>query len=248
MDRFPICHAITAKWEGGWSNNAADPGGKTMFGVTQATYDAWCRHKGWPLAPVRDLKMTEAMNIYRENYWTPCGAPNLFAGVDLAIYDVSVNSGVGRGASYRDKTASIANAADRVKAICRMRLSFMQGLKIWKTFGKGWGRRVADIEARGVMMALEAMGHAAPSRKVEATIESARAQVEQKKTASAGKATAAATCGSGANAAIFNDHTALYIIGGIVVVGIIAALILYARQKAAQARADAYSSIQGEQK
>jgi lysozyme family protein len=28
MDRFDICHAITAKWEGGWSNHPSDHGGK----------------------------------------------------------------------------------------------------------------------------------------------------------------------------------------------------------------------------
>lgn len=33
-DRFPICHPITAKWEGGWSDHKADPGSKTMYGVT----------------------------------------------------------------------------------------------------------------------------------------------------------------------------------------------------------------------
>jgi lysozyme family protein len=247
MDRFPICYPVTAQWEGGWSNNKADPGGKTMYGITETRWWEYQDKMGWTRTPVRTVTVAMALVFYRSEFWNACDAPNLFPGVDLAVFDVSVNSGVGRGKRYRDQTASISNPAERVKSICRARLSFLQGLKIWKTFGKGWGRRVADIEARGVMMALSAMGHAPATRKAEATIESARAQVEQKKAASATKATAAVTSGTGANTAIFSDHTALYIIGGLVVVGIIAALILYARQKAAQARADAYSVIQGEQ-
>lgn len=40
-----------------------------------------------------------------------------------------------------------------MKKICAARLSFKQTLKIWATFGRGWTRRVADIEAKGVAMA-----------------------------------------------------------------------------------------------
>lgn len=247
MDRYPICYPVTSKWEGGWSDHAQDPGGKTMYGITEKRWWEYQDAKGWKRTPVRSVTPAMAVVFYRSEYWEKCGAPNLFPGVDLAIFDVSVNSGIGRGIKYRNQTNSVSKPDERVRAICRARLSFLQSLKIWKTFGKGWGRRVADIEARGVMMALEAMGHAAPSRKVEATTATAKAQAEQKKTASAGKAAATSTPVAGASSVTVSDHTALYIIGGLVVIGIIAALVLYARQKAAQARADAYSSIQGEQ-
>ena len=44
---------------------------------------------------------------------------------------------------------------DGVKAIqraCAARLGFLQGLRTWKTFGRGWGRRVAGVEAEAVAM------------------------------------------------------------------------------------------------
>lgn len=248
MDRFPTCHAITAKWEGGKANHPDDPGGRTNYGVIQTVYDAYRKRKGLATQTVYKITQDEVLDIYRNQYWEPCGAPNLFAGVDLAIYDVSVNSGVGRGLKYRNQTASIAKPDERVKAICRARLSFLQGLKIWKTFGKGWGRRVADIEARGVMMALEAMGKPPEVRKTVAIEATKSAQVEQKRASGATKAAATTAPAGAASSTAFSDHTALWIIGGLVVVGVIVALILYARQKAAQARADAYSVIQGEQK
>ncbi|QKW98499.1 hypothetical protein GSF67_09525 [Agrobacterium sp. CGMCC 11546] len=40
-DRFTICHNITAKWEGGWSDHKADLGSKTTYGVTETIYHAW---------------------------------------------------------------------------------------------------------------------------------------------------------------------------------------------------------------
>ena len=39
-ENFQACLAFTLKYEGGKSNDPRDPGGRTMEGVTQATYDA----------------------------------------------------------------------------------------------------------------------------------------------------------------------------------------------------------------
>lgn len=159
MDRFETCHAITAKWEGGWSNHKADPGGKTMYGVTEAVFHAWLKAKGRPIRPVRSITLEEAREIYRSNYWQAVGADRLYPGVDLATYDAAVNAGVSRGRKWLLASLDNQDRHDRtVKAICAARLSFKRGLAIWKTFGKGWTNRVVDIEAKGVRMALEAMG------------------------------------------------------------------------------------------
>jgi lysozyme family protein len=39
--------------EGGFSNHPKDPGGATMKGVTQATYDAWRKSEGLPPQSVK---------------------------------------------------------------------------------------------------------------------------------------------------------------------------------------------------
>lgn len=153
--KFKRCHDVTKAWEGGWSNHPADPGGKTMYGVTEAVYHAWLRQHGKPLRPVRQITLAEAEQIYFEQYWVPSGGPTLAAGVDLATYDASVNSGVSRGRKWL--FASIGGPDyQTVKRICAKRLGFMRSLNIWKTFGRGWARRVADIEAKGVAWALAA--------------------------------------------------------------------------------------------
>jgi len=153
--KFTRCHEVTKRWEGGWSDHPADPGGKTMYGVTEAVYHAWLKKHGKALKPVRQISMAEAELIYYDEYWVPCGGPKLAVGVDLATYDASVNSGVSRGRKWL--LASIGGPDHQtVKRICAKRLGFMQSLAIWKTFGKGWARRVADIEAKGVAWALAA--------------------------------------------------------------------------------------------
>jgi lysozyme family protein len=107
---------------------------------------------------VRSITHAEALAIYKVEYWVPtAGTYNLVPGVDLATYDAGVNSGVSRAIKWLKVASGSANHTETVKRLCRARLSFMQSLKIWKTFGKGWGNRVADVEAKGVKMALAAM-------------------------------------------------------------------------------------------
>jgi lysozyme family protein len=43
--------------------------------------------------------------------------------------------------------------ADLVVRICDERLAFLKSLKTWPVFGKGWGRRVAEVKAVALAMA-----------------------------------------------------------------------------------------------
>ncbi|CUX63012.1 MULTISPECIES: hypothetical protein [Agrobacterium] len=89
------------------------------------------------MKPVCNISLSEAL-IYREKYWNPTAVKfNLFPGVDLAVYDASVHSGVSRGIKWLKSATGSNDHAGTVKRICRARLSFMQSLAIWKQFGKG---------------------------------------------------------------------------------------------------------------
>jgi lysozyme family protein len=243
-DRFAICHPITAVWEGGWSNHAADPGGKTMYGVTEAVFHAWLKAQGKPLRAVRTITRAEALAIYRKNYWDACGAYNLVPGVDLAVYDASVNSGVSRGLRWLKASVGSNDHSATVKKVCRARLSFMQSLAIWKTFGKGWGRRVADIEVKGVAMALAFMG-ATPERiRDDAKAEVKAAQKAAKTADTAAKTTGAGGASAGGASAIdagAMDPAALWVLGAVAAIAIGVAVVLYVKKRAHDARADAYA-------
>ncbi|MCA1490081.1 secretion activator protein [Ensifer sp. NBAIM29] len=242
-DRFDVCHPITAGWEGGWSDHKDDPGGKTMYGVTQATYDGWRKSKGLPLRSVKLITKSEALAIYRANYWEACGAPNLFPGVDLTVYDASVNSGVSRGRKWLRASAGSNDHSETVKRICRARLSFMQSLAIWKSFGKGWGRRVADIEVKGVAMALAAMGATESRIKAEAKLETKAAQQASKSAAKKAATSAGGAVSSGAAPVIepaAADPSALWLFGAIFLILAVGAAVMIIRKRAADARAEAY--------
>lgn len=241
-DRFSTCHAITAKWEGGWSNHPADPGGKTMYGVTEAVYHAWLKAQGKKAKPVRNITKDEALAIYRQNYWRPTAVRyNLRPGVDLATYDAAVNSGVSRGVKWL--LASVGGSdATTVKRICAKRLSFVRALKTWATFGKGWTNRVTDIEAKGVAMALAAAGTVSVPEKLN---EEAKSADTKSKTQAGG----AGAGGAGAAGSVTQPE--LDPTGGWVLVAILAAAAVFVvfmvyRSHVNRRRAAAYAAEIGE--
>ena len=63
------------KWEGGYVDDPDDTGGATNMGVTMATYEAYCRKKGYPRPTKCRLKaMSDATwkEIFKTMYWDKC--------------------------------------------------------------------------------------------------------------------------------------------------------------------------------
>jgi len=152
--------ALVLKHEGGWVDDPHDPGGETMMGVTKKVWEEWVGH---PVPPgsMKSLTVADVAPVYRKNYWDKVKGDDLPDGVDYAVFDYAVNSGTGRAAKQLQsclgvtadgaigpKTVAAAQATDPValiKCICDNRLAFLQKLPTWGRFGKGWGRRVADV-------------------------------------------------------------------------------------------------------
>ena len=145
--------------EGGYSNHPSDPGGPTNFGITIVDYRKYVK-PGASAADVKAMTVDEAKSIYRAKYWDAQRCDELPAGVNYAVFDYGVNSGISRSGKVlrrvlklpdntsvvNDLVIAAARAADPktlVIAICDERLRFLQSLKTWSVFGKGWGRRVA---------------------------------------------------------------------------------------------------------
>ena len=89
-------------------------------------------------------------------------------GVDLCLFDYAVNSGPKRAVVAVQDTLRVnpdgalgpktleaikmADPATLLGEVCQRRLSFLQALPIWSTFGGGWGRRVKEVETVGRKM------------------------------------------------------------------------------------------------
>lgn len=155
--------------EGGYTNHPSDPGGPTNFGITIFDYRKYVLPNA-TAADVKAMKLSEAKTIYRAKYWDSQLCDDLEPGVDYAIFDYGVNSGIGRSGRVLRRmlgmpdttsliTAAVVAAANAAKAaelvddICGERLRFLQALRTWPVFGAGWGRRVREVRAFGLSIA-----------------------------------------------------------------------------------------------
>jgi lysozyme family protein len=155
--------------EGGYSNHPSDPGGPTNFGITIHDYRKYVKPNA-TAADVRAMPLAEAKAIYRSKYWNAMRCDELPAGIDYAVFDYGVNSGLQRAGKVlrrvlklpddshvvSDAVLSAARRKDPVKvieAICDERLAFLKRLKTWPVFGKGWGPRVKEVRTAAVAMA-----------------------------------------------------------------------------------------------
>ncbi len=170
-ENWDKCFEMVLKHEGGYVNHPKDPGGRTNLGVTQR---AWEEYVGRSVdeAEMRALTPEIVKPFYKSRYWDRIKGDDLPSGVDYAAYDLAVNSGVGRAAKYLQSIAGVPSdgiigpkslaaikdcpAGEMVDAMCGMRLEFLKALPTWDTFGKGWGRRVAEVEEKASEMAKEA--------------------------------------------------------------------------------------------
>jgi lysozyme family protein len=146
------------KYEGGKVDDPRDPGGRTAFGVTQNTYNAWRKKQNLPIVDVFTISQNEVAAIYRQEYWDKIRGDDLPSGVDFAVFDFAVNSGVSKAAKTLQSVvgvtqdgvigpATIQAAKNYVAmAVTNKRLSFMQSLSIWSTFGRGWSARITDVK------------------------------------------------------------------------------------------------------
>ena len=81
--------------EGGYSNHPSDPGGPTNWGITIHDARAYWKTAA-TAADVRSMPVEVAKDIYRSKYWDAMRCNDLPAGVDYAVFDYGVNSGIGR--------------------------------------------------------------------------------------------------------------------------------------------------------
>ncbi|MFC0283061.1 glycoside hydrolase family 108 protein [Camelimonas abortus] len=177
-----VALARVLAYEGGSVDDPRDPGGRTSRGVTQRVYDAWRRGRGLPARDVFRISAAEARAIYIEQYWRAVRADDLPAGVDFAVFDAAVNSGPTQAAKWLQRalgvrvdgvvgqvTIAAARAhpdkARLVSDICRRRMTFLKQLKTWGRFGRGWSRRVSDVERQAIAMIAggRGRGEAAPA-------------------------------------------------------------------------------------
>lgn len=93
--------------EGGFSDHAADSGGKTRFGITERV----ARQHGYE-GDIRTLPLDYAKNIYRVSYWDELeldAVDHIDHQVADRLFDIGVNCGTARAAEWLQRALNVLN-------------------------------------------------------------------------------------------------------------------------------------------
>lgn len=231
---------FTLKFEGGYSMVRSDPGnwtgGKVGVGVLKGTKYGIAAHSH-PHLDIKNLTITQAGEIYSQKYWSPAECNRLADGVDGAVFDYAVNSGV---AAALKSLRAVVGGPDwqTVKKLCAMRLSIYRTFKHWATFGKGWTNRVTAGEALWVRWALEGQ------KILPKPILEAECRTSKKTAASQTKGAGGAAAGSGGSATQVDPTSfdwANLAVGAVVIAGAVLAAYFIWRARVNKKRAQAYA-------
>lgn len=162
------------EYEGGYTDDPRDPGnwtgGKVGVGQNKGTKKGIAA-ASFPDLDIKNLSDAKIAEIYRAKYWAKVRGDDLPPGVDFSVFDAAVNSGPSRSVKWLQAVLGVdqdgkvgdketlpavlkADPATTIKAHCAKRLGFVKSLAIWNTFGKGWSRRIADVEATALSWVL----------------------------------------------------------------------------------------------
>jgi lysozyme family protein len=154
VNGFQDAFAAVIGNEGGYSNSPADPGGETMYGITQSVARAW-GYQG----DMRALPLATAQAIAKTQYWDVYQCDQFDARIGFNVFDAAYNGGhpaqwLQRAAGVTQDgvigaiTIAAVRALDPMTIVARFnssRISYYTSLVgEWPTFGRGWMNRLAN--------------------------------------------------------------------------------------------------------
>lgn len=164
---FQAAFTQVLKSEGGFVFNKSDPGGMTNLGCTKAVWEEYVGHPVDEKA-MRALTPNDVAPLYKRKYWDKVSGDDLPNAIDYIVFDTAINSGPGRAIKLLQacvgvdvdgglgpKSLAAVRAFDAKQLVSdysKRRLSFMMDLPTWSTFGKGWLKRVNEVEAFGLTL------------------------------------------------------------------------------------------------
>lgn len=156
-NEFTQALKFTAKWEGFFVNDKADPGGKTKYGISDAgdgVVDGLIDldRNGSGDVAVEALTEEQAVGYLHEHYWRAAGCDAIAGGdhvgrgkqlgLAVAVFDTAVNCGVGRALRWAKQANTLQGFLELRRQHYFAIIDRNPGLGKFK---KGWLNRLNDL-------------------------------------------------------------------------------------------------------
>ena len=162
MAAFDKAVSFVLDLEGGLSDDPADPGGLTKYGISR---------KAYPDLDIASLTLRQAKKIYRDDYWRACRCDALPTPVAFAVFDAAVNQGVRTATKTLQKVLRVrqdgaigpltlaaardADPASFVRDYLARRAERYAKLRTFSRFGYGWMRRLFGVHQEAMLAAVD---------------------------------------------------------------------------------------------
>lgn len=157
---------LVLKDEGGFTNDPADNGGPTKWGVTFAEWQKWVHPRKASLAAFKKITQDDAKAVYRAWYWDPLCCGEMSPGLAYMVFDCGLLHGIFNSARWLQiavdvkadghvgpLTLEAARGADLAEVVAKMHELRMKRIKAhedYKRFGRGWINRALRVKKRAV--------------------------------------------------------------------------------------------------
>jgi lysozyme family protein len=168
MSRLHYCIKLVLGHEGGKVDHKNDRGGRTAFGVTQKTFDDFCKMTGRPQRDVWDITQDEVELIYSA-YWKDAHCSYMPEPLDCIVFDSAINHGAKRAIKILQRALGIADdgicgkqtlaalheevVMSGIEGVCQMYLNeraafydqIIERDPSQSAFARGWANRVEHL-------------------------------------------------------------------------------------------------------
>ncbi|MDD4924781.1 MAG: glycosyl hydrolase 108 family protein [Dehalococcoidales bacterium] len=139
-ENFDRAFDLLMRIEGVYSDDPDDRGGKTLYGITEKNFP----NEFYEISQIKtpEYRLAYAKDFYKKEFWDKAGCDDLVDGLDIAVFDFGVNSGIDRAMRLLKVTQDwkdyLFNRIDFVVGISKgSQLKFLRGwinrcLKVWR--------------------------------------------------------------------------------------------------------------------
>lgn len=149
---FDKAFQLTVGLEGGYSNNPADPGLETKYGIS---------HRAHPDVDIKSLTLDQAKEIYRRDYWQAARCDSMPERIGHLVFDCAVHHGVKTAIKLLQRALKVAddgefgpitrgtlqasNTNETASLLMAQRTLYLITCGAWQTYKLGWMKRCFEI-------------------------------------------------------------------------------------------------------